>query len=297
MPAKSYRPWSPDQSFLLPPSPRDWLPEGHLAYFVLDVVSELDLSSIESKIHAKDPRGTRPYSPRMMVALLIYGYCLGVRSSRRLERATYEDVAFRVVAGGNHPDHTRISGFRRQHQAEFQGLFLQVLRLCQKAGLVKLGHVAIDGTKIQGNASKHKAMSHARMVELERRLGEEIEEILAQAERADAEDDARLGVGEPERDVPEELQRREQRRERIREAKAALEEEARQSRAQTLREQADRARQTAATHEDAVVRKRGRTNAEKLDKQAADLDDDDLDPPATGELPRHRVRTRPGLCT
>ena len=293
MPPKSYRPWSPDQSFLLPPSPREWLPEGHLAYFLLDVVAELDLRAIESKIHAKDPRGTRPYSPHMMVGLLIYGYCVGVRSSRKIERATYEDVAFRVLAGGSHPDHSRISDFRRQHKAAFQGLFLDVLRLCQKAGLVKLGHLAIDGTKLQGNASKHKAMSHQRMVELEARLSEEIEAILTQAEQADAEEDARLGVGVREEDLPEELRRREHRLARIREAKQALETEARRSRAQTLRDQAAGSRQTAARHADESVRRRSLTNAKKREVQAQDLDDEDPDPPSSGALPRHRVRARP----
>lgn len=294
MPSKLYRPWSPDQSFLLPPSPREWLPEGHLAYFLLDVVSELDLTPIESKIHAKDPRGARPYSPRMMLGLLIYGYCVGIRSSRRLERATYEDVAFRVLAGGSHPDHSRISEFRRQHQAAFHDLFLQVLRLCQKAGLVKLGHLAIDGTKIQSNASKHKAMSHKRMVETERRLSAEISELIAQAEQADVDDDARLGAGVGEEDLPEELRRRQDRLARIREAKSALEDEARESRAATLREQAAKARKTAATHADATVRQRSRTNAAKRDAAANDLDDGDSGPPSgAGDLPRHRVQTRP----
>lgn len=293
MPSKTYRPWSPDQAFLLPPSPREWLPEGHLAYFLLDVVCELDLTPIESKIQAKDPRGARPYSPGMMVALLIYGYCMGVRSSRKIERATYEDVPFRVLAGGNHPDHSRISEFRREHKAAFQELFLQVLRLCQEAGLVKLGHIAIDGTKIQGNASKHKAMSHGHMEEMERRLNEEIETLLAQAEEADAEEDARLGPGNGEEDLPEELRRREERLARIQEAKAALESEARESRAQELRDQAARARETAATHEDATVRKRSETRAQNLDQNARDLNDEESGPPSrAGELPGHRVRTQ-----
>ena len=145
MGTKSCRPWVPDQAFLLPPSPRGWLPEGHLDYFLLDLLPSLDLGKIQSK----DPRGTRPYSPRMMVALLIYGYCIRVRSSRKLERLTYHDVAFRVLAGGQHLDYTRISQFRKEHQGVFRDLFLQVLRLCEKACLVKLGHVSVDGTKIQ----------------------------------------------------------------------------------------------------------------------------------------------------
>jgi transposase len=122
---KQYRPWSPDQSFLLPPSPTEWLPEGHLAYFVLDLVSELDLREIEAVIHAKDPRGTRPYSPRMMTALVVYAYCVGVFSSRKIERATYEDVAFRVIAGGEHPFFTTVNEFRLEHRRALSGLFLQ----------------------------------------------------------------------------------------------------------------------------------------------------------------------------
>jgi transposase len=294
MASKTYRPWSPGQIFLLPPCPRDWLPEGHLVYFLLDVIAALDLTAIESKVQAKDPRGARPYSPGMMVGLLIYGYCTGIRSSRKLERAIHEDVAFRVLAGGNLPDHTRISEFRRVHKAEFAGLFLQVLRLCQEAGLVKLGHIAIDGTKIQGNASKHKAMSHERMVEMERRLNQEIEELLAQAEQVDAEEDGRFGPGKQEEDLPAELRRREQRLERILEAKAALEAEALRSRAEELRDQAKRARETAATHEDGTVRKRSAKRAETLEEKARDLDGQDGGSEAkpADELPRHKVRAQ-----
>jgi transposase len=121
---KSYRPWNPTQSFLLPPSPLDWLPKEHLVYFVLDVVSELDLSAIEDAIQEKDERGTRPFAPQMMVALLLYGYCVGIFSSRKLEKATYEDVAFRVLAGGQHPHFTKINAFRKRHLAALKGFFV-----------------------------------------------------------------------------------------------------------------------------------------------------------------------------
>ena len=277
----------------------DWLPEGHLAYFILDVVKQLDLSPIESKIQAKDPRGTRPYSPSMMVALLIYGYCLGLRSSRKIERATHEDIAFRVLAGGQHPDHTRISEFRRTHLEAFKALFTQVLQLCQKAGLVKLGRVAVDGTKVQANASKHKAMSYQRMKELEPRLEQEIDELLKQAEQLDAEEDARFGPGQREEDLPQELQRRQTRLERLRQAKAELEAEARQSRAAALRDQARRARESAQHTDHERVRKGHLTRARRLMEEAKQLDGvdgDDSPPPgsgASGELPGHRVRTRP----
>lgn len=132
---KEYRSWVPEQSYLLPPSPMDWLPEGHLAYFVLELVGELDVSRIEEAIQSKDGRGTRPYSPRMMTALLLYAYCVGVFSSRKVERATYEDVAFRVLAGGAHPHFTTVNAFRLEHREALAGLFVQVLRLCSRAGL------------------------------------------------------------------------------------------------------------------------------------------------------------------
>lgn len=228
--SKRYRPWTPDQDYLLPPSPREWLPNGHLVYFLLDVVAELDLSAIETTYQRKDPRGTRPYDPRLMVALWLYGLSQGVYSSRRLERATYEDVGFRVLAGEAHPDHTRLSEFRRVHHLALGELFTQVLRLCQQAGLVKLGQVALDGTKLAANASKHKAMSYDRMAKAEAELAAEVEALLARAESSDQADDERFGVGVTEADVPPELARREARLARIREAKAALEAEAHEAR-------------------------------------------------------------------
>jgi transposase len=224
--AKGYLPYNVDQRLLLPPDMRDWLPEGHLALFILDVVSALDLSEIHGYYNAKDERGRAGYHPAMMVALLVYAYCIGKPSSRRIERATYEDVAFRVVAGDQHPDHDSIAAFRKQHLEALSGLFVQVLQLCQKAGLVKLGHIAIDGTKIKANASKHKAMSYQRMGEAEKRLQEEVEKLLATAENVDAEEDAEHGKGRRGNELPAELKRREDRLRKIREAKAALEQEA-----------------------------------------------------------------------
>jgi len=293
---KRYRPWAPRQGFLLPPSPLDWLPEGHLAYFLLDLVEELDLGEIERAIQAKDARGTRPYSPAMMVALLVYAYCVGVYSSRKIERATYEDVAFRVLSGDEHPFFTTINEFRKTHWDALAGLFVEVLLLCEKAGLVKLGHVAIDGTKVQAAASKHKAMSYGRMSEEEARLQAQVEELLARAEAVDQEEDARFGEGQREEDLPEELRRREERLARIRQAKAELEAEARASRAAELREQAERARERAKTETRETVRKAAETRAHRREDQAAALSD-----PGGGEddfvteegLPKHRVRTRP----
>jgi transposase len=226
--AKGYLPYDLDQRLLLPPDMRAWLPEGHLALFILDVVSELDLSAITRVYDAKDTRGRAGYHPAMMVALLVYAYCVGEPSSRRIERATYENVAVRMLAGDQHPDHDCIADFRKRHLDALAGLFLQVLRLCQKAGLVKLGHVAIDGTKMKANASKHKAMSYDRMGEAEKKLEEEVQELLAEAERIDADEDAQQGKAKRGDVLPAELRRREDRLRKIRQAKAVLEAEAKE---------------------------------------------------------------------
>jgi transposase len=225
--SKTYRAYNPTQSFLLPPSPLEWLPEEHLAYFILDVVRELDISPIHAWYEAEE-RGQPPYHPSMMVGLLLYAYCVGVPSSRKIEAATHQDVAFRVIAGGAHPDHSRISEFRRIHSSSLQDLFVQVLQLCVKAGLVKLGHVAIDGTKMKASASKHKAMSYERMKEKEAALRAKVAELLKAAEDADAEEDARYGKGKRGDELPEELRRAKSRLEVIRKARRELEAEAKE---------------------------------------------------------------------
>ena len=225
---KRFRDGNLDQMLLLPVSLHDWLPEGHLARFVAELVETLDLSAIYGKYEEGDGRGLAAYDPRMMVRVLIYGYCRGVASSRRMERATYEDVAFRYLAADEHPDHDTIADFRKEHLAALGQLFIQVLRLCQQAGLVKLGHVALDGTKVKANASKHKAMSYERMGETEKKLEEEVKALLEEAARVDAEEDGKYGKGKRGEELPAELQRRETRLAKIREAKAALEREARE---------------------------------------------------------------------
>lgn len=161
---KSFRTWQPNQTTLLPPSPREWLAEGHQVYFLMDLVDELDLSEILVPAQAKDPREEQGYDPRMVTLLLLYAYCVGTVSSRKIERACYEDLAFRMLTGNQQPDHSRISYFRRRNLDALKRLFVQILRLCQTADLVILGHVALDGTKVKANSSKHKAMSHARML-------------------------------------------------------------------------------------------------------------------------------------
>ena len=225
--AKTYRPYSPDQMFLLPPSLRDWLPEDHLVYFVSDVVDQLDLSKIEA-VYEKDDRGQPPYHPRMMTKILVYAYCIGVFSSRKIQNRLVEDVAFRVLAAGNQPDFRTISDFRKIHLDALQGLFEQVLKLALTAGAIKLGRVALDGSKIKANASKHKAMSYKRMKEEEKTLRSEVQKLFKQAKAADEEEDARYGKDKKGNELPEELSRRETRLKRIKEAKRALEDRARE---------------------------------------------------------------------
>jgi transposase len=225
---KTFRPYNPDQILLLPPDMQDWLPENHLARFLSDVVDTLDLSEIFVSYQKGDQRGYPPYHPQMMVKLLLYAYCVGLPSSRKIEQATFTDVAFRVLSADQHPDHASIAEFRRRHLEALAKLFVQVLQLCEKAGLVKLGHVAIDGTKVKANASKHKAMSYERMEKAEERLKEEIAALLARAEATDAAEDEQYGAGRRGDELPEELERRQDRLKVIQEAKRALEEEARE---------------------------------------------------------------------
>lgn len=228
--SKTFRPYAPEQSELLPPSPREWLPAGHVAYFILDTVAELDLRPLLER-YERELRGYPPHHPRMMVGLLLYGYCVGVASSRKIEKKTYEDIAFRVIAAGQHPDHSTVSEFRRQHLDVLAGLFVQVLALCQKAGLVQLGHVALDGTKLKANASKHKAMSYERMQQREKELAQKVAALLKAAEEADAAEDKLYGKKKRGDELPEELKRAETRLARIRAAKAELEAEAKAARA------------------------------------------------------------------
>ena len=228
-----------DQTLLFPPSLHDWLPEGHLARFLLDVVSSLDLSAIYKSYQDKDGRGQAAYAPEMMVRLLLYGYAKGVYSSRKIQTRTFEDIAFRYLSGDQHPDHATIAEFRKRHLEALSGLFTQALLLCSEAGLVKLGHVSIDGSKIKANASKHKAQSYARMSETEARLKQEIDALLKQAEQTDVAEDARYGKDKRGDELPDELQRRESRLKKIQQAKAALEQQA-QEKAAHERAEAER---------------------------------------------------------
>ena len=231
--AASYLPYLPDQDFLLPPTMREWLPEGHLAYFISDTVDSLDLQAFHAR-YAKDGPRNQPFHPAMMVKLLIYGYATGVFSSRKLARKLHEDVAFRVLGAGNFPAHRTLSDFRAFHLKELGDLFVQVVRLAREMGLVKLGTIAVDGTKIKANASRHKAMSYERMLKAEAELREQIKALL---DRAKAVDEAEKN--EPELDIPAEIARRQVRLQEIAAAKARLESRQREADIERGRDQDD----------------------------------------------------------
>src|SRR6266567_435 len=222
---KGYRTYLPEQELLLPPSLREWLPENHLVYFVSEVVDQLDLSAIHA-VYEKETRGQPPYDPRLMTKLLVYGYCTGVFGSRRIQKRLREDIPFRVLAARNEPDFRTISDFRKIHIATLENLFEQVLAMALECGAIQLGRVSLDGTKLKANASKHKAMSYGRMKEKQQQLKEEVKQLLAAAEAADEAEDRQYGSQRGD-ELPEELQRRETRLAKIKEAKKVLEQRAR----------------------------------------------------------------------
>jgi len=223
--AKGYRSYLPEQDLLLPPSLRDWLAESHLVYFVSDVVDHLDLSAIHA-VYEKEKRGQPPYDPRLMTKLLVYGYCTGVFSSRRIQKRIQEDIPFKVLAAGNEPDFRTISDFRKIHLESLKNMFEQVLAMALECGSIKLGKVSLDGTKLKANASKHKAMSYGRMIDKRQQLKEEVKQLLEQAEAADEAEDREYGDRRGD-ELPEELWRRETRLAKIKEAKKVLEQRAR----------------------------------------------------------------------
>ena len=222
----TFRPYQPDQLLMMPPALQDWLPEGHLAHHVSDLVDGMDLGVFYAPYEG-DGRRKSPYEPSMMLKVLIYGYATGVFSSRGLARKLEEDVAFRVLAAGNFPSHRTICEFRRRHLADFKRLFVEVVRLAGVLGAVRFGTVSIDGTKVRANASKRKAMSYKRIIK-EKRLKAEIEALVGRAGRVDAEEDARYGVDVRGDEMPAQLKRRKDRLAAIREAKARLKAEARE---------------------------------------------------------------------
>jgi transposase len=219
--------YDPKQNLLLPPNLEDWLPEEHLARFIAEIVEEsLDLSPLIDRY--RNAEGGHPaLHPKMLTKLVVYGYAIGVRSSRRIERATFEDVAFRYLAANQHPDHNTIARFRERNLDVLEGLFIQGLKIAEQLGLVKLGWVAIDGTKVRAHASKHKAMSYGRMLVKEKELQAKVRALFAEAQKIDLEEDAQFGHGKRPKDLPEELKFHRDRLAKIRAAKLALEEEAR----------------------------------------------------------------------
>jgi len=234
---RQFKSYDRDQQFLLPPSLHDWLPSGDLSYFVCDVVEELDLSEIyryyeektdpeSGRTRRKAPSGQPGFHPKMMVALVLYSYSLGTTSSRRIAGLCERDAGYRIVSADQCPNFRTISEFRRIHLMALKKLFVQLLGLAREAGLVKLGHVALDGTKVKANASRHKAMSYSRLCEKEREYEEEVEALLKEADSVDRAEDRRYGKGRRGDELPEELQFREKRLAKIREAKRALEEQA-----------------------------------------------------------------------
>ena len=224
--SKRFRVCSHDQPFLLPPSLQDWLPENHLARFIAAVMNELDLSSIYASYERSDGRGLSAYHPVLMARLLLYGYCIGITSSRKIEQATYDNVAFRYLSADQHPDHDTLAAFRQQHLQALADLFVQALRLCQKAGLVKLGNVSIDGTKIKANANAWRSMNYQKLSEREQHWRAEVARLLSQAQQTDREEDQRLGSAEPGNRLPDELANAQKRLKRLQQAKAELEQEA-----------------------------------------------------------------------
>ena len=243
---------------------RDWLPQDDLVYFIMDMVKELDLSDVYAGYDGSQG-GQPPYDPTMMTALLLYAYCIGMPSSRKIEQATYTSVPFRVLTADQHPDHDTIADFRKRHLQSLAKLFVQILQICRQAGLVKLGHVSLDGTKVRANASKHKAMSYGRMEKKAEELEAEVKRLLEQAESTDAAEDALYGKGRRGDELPEELRFKQSRLRKIREAMASLEAEA--------KEQAEAKRQAIQDQEESL-QEEGRKRKGKKPKEPSDRPDD-----------------------
>src|SRR5512136_669050 len=228
------------QQYLLPPSIDEWLPENHLARFIAEVIDQLDLSQLTRRYTG---RGSAAHHPSVLLALLVYGYATGVFSSRKIERATFDSVAFRFLSADTHPDHDTLANFRKTFLVELEDLFVQVLAYAQTMKLVKLGKISLDGTKIKANASKHKALSHGHIDKLEAQLREEVQALLAKAAGTDQQE-----AGD-EHDLPAEIARREQRQQALAAAKAKLAERAAQRDQQAQQEYADKVARREAQRE------------------------------------------------
>lgn len=261
-----FEPYDPDQALLFPPSPREWLPERHLAYFISDTIDELDLQAFMAKyMDREDGRGSLAYHPRMLLKVLIYAYAAGVFSSRRIAAGLDELIALRYLSGGNRPSHRTISRFRQENIERFEQIFVDVVRVAKRAGMITLGTVAIDGTKIQANASKHKAMSYGRMKAEDSKLRREIRRLTEIARGIDEAEDQEFGPDFRGDELPVELQRRQERKARIRQAMKELEEE--QARAD---EGAKRGEPSAKTGRVPKLKRKNGTPPDKAQKNFTD---------------------------
>jgi transposase len=223
---QTFHSYEPDQAHLFPPSPRDWMPEGHLAFFISETVEELDLGPFYAKFRRRpNDRGNLAYEPRMLLKVLIYSYSVGLFSSRKIAAGIDDLVALRYLAGGNRPGHRTVARFRRDYAEQFAEVFRQIVRVAQQAGLVDLGTLAIDGSRVKANASKHKAMSYGRMKSEDKRLTKEIGRIIDLADETDRAEDEEFGPDFRGDELPKELQTRESRRAKIRAAVEALKKE------------------------------------------------------------------------
>ena len=260
---KRFKPYQPNQLLLLPPDMKDWLPESNLVYFIMEMLDQLGLIAIYDSYDGT--KGGQPaYDPKMMVGLLLYAYCVGLPSSRKIEQATYYQVPFRVLTADQHPDHDTIAEFRKRHLKALSGLFVQILRMCQKVGLVKLGHVSLDGTKVKANASKHKAMSYGRMEKKAEELDAEVRRLLQEAQAVDDAEDALYGKGKRDDELPEELRFKQKRLEKIKEAMESLEQEAKVE-AQAKRKE--------MTEKEQVLKEQGKKRKGKKPKEPSDRPD------------------------
>ncbi len=236
--SKRFRSCDLNQPYLLPPDLQDWLPTTHLARFIGEVCEQLDLSAIYASYERRDGRGMAAYHPLMLTRLLLYAYCVGKPSSRQIEKATHDELAFRYLAADQHPDHDTIASFRQQHLQALAGLFITALQLCREAGLVQMGHVALDGTKLRAQANKHGNLSHAQMLERERELEQQVRRLMEEAARVDAAEDERYGPGRRGDELPADLATAEQRLAKLREIKQKMEQRAREEAAKASEEQA-----------------------------------------------------------
>ena len=259
---RRFKPYQPNQLFLLPPDMKQWLPEDHLVYFVMDVVSQLDLGAIYRCYDSR--KGQPPFDPQMMIALLFYAYCIGLPSSRKIEKATYDRVAFRIFTADQHPDHDTIADFRKRPLKALGGLFVDVLRLCQQVGLVKLGPVSPDGTKVKANALKHKAMSYARLEKKAKELEAEVRRLLTEAQTIDEAEDVEYGQGQRGDALPQNLCFKQDRLRKIKEAMTSLEQQA-QAEAEAKRE--------AIRQKELSLEKEGHKRKGKKPKEPTDAPD------------------------